>query len=169
MSEQDTITATPPRHYYDLIVTMTPVPVSGQEKAGDRADPAAMPPLERALGLLGPLEARIMRAVWSGTVREPFVVRSVQPITPELAYTTLMTTLNRLADKGLLRVEHVRPKRAYEYRAASDPEEFLVTASRQHLHRMIERVGDAALVAFSAERGELTPEQRDRLRALGRP
>src|SRR5262249_2998304 len=29
--------------------------------------------LERALGLLGPLEARIMSAVWSGGLSEPFV------------------------------------------------------------------------------------------------
>lgn len=129
---------------------------------------AAAPALERALGLLGPLEAKIMQAVWSGAIPQPFVVRSVQPITPELAYTTLMTTLNRLADKGLLLVEHVRRQRAYEYRAAGGPEEFLVTASRQHFQRMLERFGDAALSAFSAELGELTPEQRERLRMLGR-
>ena len=108
-----------------------------------------------------------MQAVWSGAIPEPLVVRSVQPITPELAYTTLMTTLNRLADKGLLRVDVVRGRRAYEYSAAGGPEEFLVTASRQHLHRMLERFGDAALTAFSAELGELTPEQCDRLRRLG--
>jgi predicted transcriptional regulator len=144
------------------------VPVRGQEDGRDGGGSASAPALERALGLLGPLEAKIMKAVWSGAIAQPFVVRSVQPITPELAYTTLMTTLNRLADKGVLRLEQVPRQRAYEYRAAGSPQEFLVTASRQHFQRMLERFGDAALTAFSAELGELTPEQRERLRRLGR-
>lgn len=107
-----------------------------------------------------------MRAAWTGAIPEPFLVRSVQPIAPGLAYTTLMTTLNRLADKGLLSVEHARGRRAYGYRAAGTPEEFLVAASRQQLQRMLERYGEAALAAFSAELGELTAEQRTRLRTL---
>lgn len=120
--------------------------------------------LERALGLLGPLEARIMSAVWSGGLSEPFVVRSVQPLAPELAYTTVMTTLNRLADKGLLVVEHERGRRAYTYRAAGRPNDYLVLASREHAQRMRERFGDAALTAFAAELGDLTAAQIERLR-----
>ncbi len=65
-------------------------------------DPTAPADLDRALGLLGRLEARIMRAVWTGQVPEPFAVRDVHAHMPELAYTTVMTTLRRLADKGLL-------------------------------------------------------------------
>ena len=120
--------------------------------------------LKRALGLLGPLEARIMSAVWSGGVSEPFVVRSVQPLAPELAYTTLMTTLNRLADKGLLVVEHERGQRAYTYRAAGRPRDYLVLASREQAQRMRDRFGDAALTAFAAELGDLTAAQIQRLR-----
>ena len=67
---------------------------------------------------------------------------------------------------GLLSVEHARGRRAYEYRAAGTPEEFLVAASRQHFQRMLERYVEAALAAFFAELGELTVEQRNRLRAL---
>jgi penicillinase repressor len=58
--------------------------------------------VERAMALLGPLEGRVMRAVWTGEVAETFVVRDVQALMPKLAYTTVMTTLRRLADKGLL-------------------------------------------------------------------
>src|SRR5438309_1866288 len=61
-------------------------------------------PLEAALRLLGPLEGRIMRQVWTGALTEPFVVRDVQRLLPDLAYTTLMTTLNRLGDKEILKV-----------------------------------------------------------------
>ena len=34
--------------------------------------------VERAVALLGPLEGRVMRAVWTGEVSEAFVVRDVQ-------------------------------------------------------------------------------------------
>jgi predicted transcriptional regulator len=120
--------------------------------------------LERALKLLGPLEARIMRGVWSGQVRESFVVRDIQAFTPELAYTTLMTTLNRLADKGILSMERVPHQRAHEYRAVGTPEAFLATASREQVNRMLEQFGDAALAAFAAHLQELSPAERDRLR-----
>lgn len=110
-----------------------------------------------------------MRAVWSGQVRDSFVVRDIQVVTPELAYTTLMTTLNRLANKGILSVERVPHQRAHEYQAAGTPETFLTTASREQVNRMLERFGDAALAAFAAQLQELTPAERERLRkAAGR-
>ena len=52
--------------------------------------------LERALALLGPLEGRIMWIAWTGRVGGRFVVRDVQALMPELAYTTAMTTVRRL-------------------------------------------------------------------------
>lgn len=135
-------------------------PVRTMSDATEQPDPD----LERALALLGPLEAGIMAAVWSGRVSEPFVVRSVQPLVPQLAYTTVMTTLNRLGDKGLLIVEHKRGRRAYTYRAAGRPRNYLVLASREQAQRMRERFGDAALTAFAAELGDLTITQIERLR-----
>jgi predicted transcriptional regulator len=105
-----------------------------------------------------------MRAVWTGMVQEPFVVRDIQALMPELAYTTVMTTLNRMAEKGILRVDRVFQQRAHVYRAAGSPEEFLARESRTQLERVVERFGEAAVVAF-AER--LSPEQRRRLRELG--
>ena len=84
----------------------------------DRPDRQAQGSLERALGLLGRLEARIMRAVWTRQVPEPFAVRDVRAHMPELAYTTVMTTLRRLADKGLLAADATVGKRAYDYRPA---------------------------------------------------
>jgi predicted transcriptional regulator len=120
--------------------------------------------LERALKVLGPLEGRIMRAVWSGLVGPAFTVRDVQAVTAELAYTTLMTTLSRLAEKGVLTQTRVPHQRAFEYRAAGSPTEFLATASRNYAGRMLEQFGDAALAAFAAQLDGLPKEQRDRLR-----
>jgi predicted transcriptional regulator len=120
--------------------------------------------LERAVKVLGPLEGRIMRAVWSGSVEPTFTVRDIQKITPELAYTTLMTTLSRLAEKGVLTQSRVPHQRAFDYRAAGSPSEFLATASREQANRMLEQFGDAALAAFAARLEALPPEQRERLR-----
>jgi predicted transcriptional regulator len=122
--------------------------------------------LERALALLGPLEGRIMRAVWTGQVPEPFAVRDVRALMPELAYTTVMTTLRRLADKGLLVAGATLGKRAYDYRPAGPPEAFLAAASRREAQAVIDRYGDAALAAFAARLDALTPEQRRRLEEL---
>ena len=108
-----------------------------------------------------------MRAVWRGEVPEPFVVRDVQGLLSRLAYTTLMTTVNRLAEKGLLAVEQIPRQKAYSYRKAGPPEEFLGAASRLEASRLRERYGDAALVAFAAELEGLSTEQRERLRRLG--
>lgn len=120
--------------------------------------------LERALKVLGPLEGRIMRAVWSGSVEPTFTVRDIQRVTPELAYTTLMTTLSRLAEKGLLTQTRVPHQRAFEYRAAGSAPDFLAAASRDYANRMLEQFGDAALAAFAARLDELPREQRERLR-----
>lgn len=124
--------------------------------------------LERALVLLGPLEARIMRAVWTGEVGEPFVVRDVQVLVPELAYTTVMTTLRRLADKGLLAAKAVAGRRAHEYRPTGDPSAFLAESSRREAADLVERYGEAGLAAFAARLDALSPEQRRKLEELGR-
>jgi predicted transcriptional regulator len=121
---------------------------------------------DRATAVLGPLEGRIMRAVWGKTVREPFVVRDVQGLMPELAYTTVMTTLRRLADKGLLTASAEAGKRAHEYRCAQSPAEFLAAASAQETTKFVDRYGEAALAAFAAKLADLTPEQRRRLKEL---
>lgn len=124
--------------------------------------------LDRAMALLGPLEGRIMRAVWSGRLDEPFVVRDVQRLMPELAYTTVMTTVRRLADKGALRAQATAANRAYQYRPAGDPEAFLSEASAREVADTVDRYGEAALAAFAAHLDRLTPEQRRRLENLRR-
>jgi predicted transcriptional regulator len=50
--------------------------------------------------VLGPLEQRVLDALWQRAA--PATVRDLQPSFPDLAYTTLMTTLDRLHRKGVL-------------------------------------------------------------------
>ena len=48
----------------------------------------------------GPLEVRVLDALWSKNAA--CCVRDIQPDFPGVAYTTLMTTLDRLFRKGAL-------------------------------------------------------------------
>ena len=122
--------------------------------------------LTRALSLLGPLEGRLMKLIWDGRVHEPFIVRDVLALTPELAYTTVMTTLNRLADKGLLSVTKVGSHQPHKYRASGGVKEFLTDSGRAEVDRLVERYGDAALAAFAARLDRLSPATREALKRL---
>ncbi len=120
----------------------------------------------RARDLLGPLEARIMEAAWTGHLPDPFVVRDVHILLPDLAYTTVMTTVARLATKGILSVNRSHTARAHRYRVAEAPGELIERLSRVEAGQAVARFGDAALAAFAAELDRLSPAQRERLRRL---
>src|SRR5258708_33985322 len=112
-----------------------------------------------------------MRAVWAGQVGEAFVVRDVQALMPELAYTTVMTTLHRLAEKGLLAARAERGRRAHEYRAAQSPAAYLAAASQRGAGDGVARLGGAALAAFAARLARRGPAPRVRMagRTAARP
>ncbi len=122
--------------------------------------------LARAMTVLGPLEGRLMKLIWEGRVDEPFVVRDVLALTPELAYTTVMTTLNRLADKGLLTVTKSTSNQPHRYRAKGGVRDFLAESGRAEVDRLVDRYGDAALAAFAARLDRLSPATREALRKL---
>lgn len=124
--------------------------------------------LDRALQLLGPLERRIMHAVWSGAVPGTFSGRQMLGKVPGIAYTTVTTTLNRLAEKGLLSVEAASGPRPFTYRATGQPADFLASASEREVAELLERYGDAALAAFLVKVDDLPADIRLRLEALGR-
>ncbi|MDP8957433.1 MAG: BlaI/MecI/CopY family transcriptional regulator, partial [Actinomycetota bacterium] len=76
-------------------------------------------PTEDVEKVLGPLEAEVMRVLWKA--RRPLAVRDVLATLNEersvpLAYTTVMTVMARLADKGILRRQ--RGGRSFLYKAA---------------------------------------------------
>lgn len=62
---------------------------------------------------LGPLESRVMSVVWTGGERS--VRDVVQQLEQPLAYTTVMTTLDRLYKKGFL--DRRKAERAFLYSA----------------------------------------------------
>jgi predicted transcriptional regulator len=71
--------------------------------------------------VLGPLESKVLELLW-GKGRA-VTVRHLLPAFPELAYTTLMTTLDRLYRKGVV-VRH-RMGRAFSYEPRCSREQLL--------------------------------------------
>jgi predicted transcriptional regulator len=61
--------------------------------------------------LLGPLEAQVMEVLWTGG--EGSVRDVIEQLDRKLAYTTVMTTLDRLFKKGLL--DRQKSERAFLY------------------------------------------------------
>jgi predicted transcriptional regulator len=94
---------------------------------------------------LGELERAIMDVLWDST--EPLTVRQVglRLINRDLAHTTVMTVLDRLAKKGFARRQ--RDGRAWRYQAAASREAY-VTELMLHA---LDQTGDrsAALASFA--------------------
>ncbi|SRR5258708_3774466 len=109
---------------------------------------------------LGPLEAEVMALLWRAnsalTVRQA-AERLNATRTAELAYTTVMTVLTRLADKGVLARSRVGRSFAYTPVAADTADLAVRGVLAAH--------GDAALARF-VERVEMDPQLRTRLRRL---
>ncbi len=84
--------------------------------------------------LFGALELRVLEAMWRRGDGEEVAVRDLQSEFPAAAYTTLMTTLDRLHRKGVLQRRKIG--RAFVYRPVSsrqDLESGLVTRALQPL------------------------------------
>jgi predicted transcriptional regulator len=84
-------------------------------------------------GALGPLESQLLRLLWnrgSGTVRD-----ILQTGEFTVAYTTVMTTLDRLHKKGLL--DRVAEGRAYRYSPSQTQHEFNGAAVRRAIRELL--------------------------------
>jgi len=74
----------------------------------------------------GPLEVQVLEAIWRGPL--PATVRDLHVSFPRFAYTTLMTTLDRLHKKGVLLRTKVGRAFAYEPRFARSEMELRLAA-----------------------------------------
>ncbi len=109
---------------------------------------------------LGPLEAQVMRGVWQAgravSVRE-LLERINGDRREPLAYTTVMTVMSRLVDKGAL--ERHRDGRAYLYEAAVDDAAALAV-------RGVMREFGSSAVAHFLDQARDDPQLRRRLERL---
>jgi predicted transcriptional regulator len=117
--------------------------------------------IERALG---ELEARVMDHLWdspSSSVREVW-----QQLSGErpLAYTTVMTTMDRLFQKGLLRRE--KAGKAFRYRARFSRQEFEELLTEEVLRGLTNAPNECLLSAFLDLMWERDPGSLDRLEQM---
>ncbi|MBN1361318.1 MAG: BlaI/MecI/CopY family transcriptional regulator [Sedimentisphaerales bacterium] len=110
-------------------------------------------------------EWAIMRAVWE---HEPCAAGTVQEaLAPSRgwAYSTVKTTMDRMLDKGLLRVKKIRNLRLYSTTVGE------VEAKRGEFHRMLKRAFGGALapmMQFLVEHEGLSADDARQLREIAR-
>lgn len=118
------------------------------------------------VGVLGPLERRVMRQLWqAGPSSVAEVLAALNDgSSPSLAYTTVMTTLARLFGKQY--VSRRKDGRGFRYVAAVDEAALPSAAGKRELQQLIERYGPANVAAFAADLAAANPDLVRRLREL---
>jgi BlaI family penicillinase repressor len=112
---------------------------------------------------LTPQELAIMKVVWrleKATVRDVFETLRKRR---EIAYTTVMTMMRILEDKGYLK--KTRTERAYEYRPAQPRSQVLAALVRDFVDRVFDGA-TAPLLLHLAKDGRLTKDERELIRRL---
>ncbi len=114
--------------------------------------------------ILGELEAEIMEIVWA---RREVTVRQVHhklESKREIAYTTVMTVMSRLAEKGLLR--QIRSGMAFVYQPAYCKEEFMERSVRKVLRELVQDFSAPAIHQFVESVHETQPDKMAELAQL---
>ena len=112
--------------------------------------------------LLGSLELQVMEFMWQtreATVQQ--VVKTIKRRRP-IAYTTVMTVMGHLVDKGLL-ARTMEGKR-YRYQIARSRDEFLLDSSRSMIHTLVDDFGDLAIAQFLGEIDNIDAGKLEELR-----
>ncbi len=112
--------------------------------------------------VLGELESDVMEIVWRA--KKPVSVSDVINILSkqrEIAYTTVMTIMGRLTDKGLLK--RTASGKAYIYKPTYSKDTFLTRISRQIIKNLVSSFGDTAIAHFAEELENITPSKKQKL------
>jgi predicted transcriptional regulator len=121
----------------------------------------------KAPPVLHELEAEIMEEVWRRG--EPTTVKLVmdalnRKAKPPRAYTTYMTVMRRLDDKGLM--TRRRSGRSDTYEATLTREQYRERRAGAEVRGLVDQFGDVALAQFAQSLSTLDPARRRRLRRL---
>ena len=112
--------------------------------------------------VLGPLETEIMDVVWScGEVTVRDVHRRISERRP-IAYTTVMTTLGRLTDKGIL--TRIESQPAHRYEALLSREQYARSTVKSVVDWLVDHFPEPAVSYFIDRVEEEDEKVIDRLR-----
>ncbi len=113
---------------------------------------------------LGDLETAVMELCWQ---RDEVTVRDIwsalQP-TRALAYTTVMTIMQRLATKGILSAR--KQGKTYYYQATAQPDELIAQRAQAAVRDVLSNFGEVAITQFLKELDGLDPQRLAALRGL---
>ena len=112
---------------------------------------------------LTPQELAIMKVVWQ---REHATVRDVYETLRErrqVAYTTVMTMMKILEEKGYLKKS--REERAFVYRPSRPRQQVVASMVRDFVDRVFDGAASGLLVHLARD-GKLTKAERQRIRQL---
>jgi predicted transcriptional regulator len=112
------------------------------------------------------LEAEIMEEVWrQGETTVKLVMDALnRKRKPPRAYTTYMTVMRRLNDKGLL--DRTRAGRQDSYAPRLSREEYQELRASAQVEGLVDEFGDVALAHFAKSLQGLDPARRRQLRRL---
>ena len=112
--------------------------------------------------VLGELETQVMKIVWQA--QEPFSVSDVVKVLSKkrtIAYTTVMTIMTRLTEKGLLK--HTSSGKAYLYKPVLSKDTFLTRVSKQIIKNLVSNFGDTAIAHFAQELENIPSDKKQKL------
>ncbi|MBI4407608.1 MAG: BlaI/MecI/CopY family transcriptional regulator, partial [Candidatus Kerfeldbacteria bacterium] len=113
---------------------------------------------------LGELEQNIMDVVWkkrSATVRCVFEQLVKQRI---IAYTTVMTTMDRLSKKGILKRSKIG--KAYAYQSVQTEADLSLSTTKAMIDMLVRRYGDLAIAQFVDTVDQINAEKFAELKRL---
>lgn len=113
---------------------------------------------------LGPLERAVLKIVWNkqrATVQEVLGELNITEEHRSLAYTTVMTIMTRLVEKGVLNRE--KEGRCFCYFPKQGKNDFIHELVKKTMHSMISRFGDEAIAAFLVEAKTLSSSDKNKL------
>jgi predicted transcriptional regulator len=117
---------------------------------------------------LHPLEAEVMEQMWQqqeASVREVMEEANVEADRPR-AYTTYMTIMARLDDKGML--SRTRDGKTDLYRPLFTREEYADLRARAEVESLVDEYGEVALGHFARQMARMDPQRRRALQRLAR-
>lgn len=112
--------------------------------------------------ILGELETEVMEIIWKS--EKPASVSDVVKVLCRkrtIAYTTVMTIMTRLTDKGLLK--HTSSGKAYLYKPVFSKDTFLTRVSRQIIKNLVSSFGNTAIAHFAEELNNIPSEKKQQL------
>jgi predicted transcriptional regulator len=114
------------------------------------------------------LEREVMEELWDrdrATVRDVLEALNARS-EKSRAYTTVMTIMRRLDDKGVL--EREREQRTDVYRTVLSRDEYAQARAGAEIGALVDEFGDVALLHFARQVDALDPERRAALERLAR-